>query len=122
MDAKQTPVTRGERAYETWRDRFFADPESRRVYDEEAAKSELWLQLVEARMAAGLTQTELARRLGVTQSQVARIEKRGYESYTLNTLRHYVDALGEGFSVEVKIHRPDDARLAAGRGTVPVSK
>lgn len=36
---------------------------------------------------------------------MARIEKRGYDSYTLNTLRRYVEALGEDFSVEVKIHR-----------------
>lgn len=116
MDTKQTPITRGERAYERWRDRFFADPETRRIYDEEAAKSELWLQLVQARMAAGLTQTELARRLGVTQSQVARIEKRGYDAYTLKTLRRYVDALGEGFSVEVKIHSPAERQRAVATG------
>jgi DNA-binding XRE family transcriptional regulator len=116
MDTKQTPVTRGERAYERWRDRFFADPENRRIYEEEAAKSDLWLQLVEARMAAGLTQTELARRLGVTQSQVARIEKRGYDAYTLKTLRRYVDALGEGFSVEVKIHSPHERQRAVATG------
>ena len=116
MDTKQTPITRGERAYGRWRDRFFADPENRRIYDEEAAKGELWLQLVEARMAAGLTQMELARRLGVTQSQVARIEKRGYDAYTLKTLRRYVDALGEGFSVEVKIHNPHERQRSVATG------
>lgn len=84
-----------------------ADPEFRAVYEEEAAKKELWLQLVESRQAAGLTQAELAQRLGVSQAQVARIEKRGYDAYTLNTLRRYVAALGEGFKLEVTIHRPD---------------
>ena len=48
------------------------------------------MQLVEARQAAGLTQAELAERLGVSQAQVARIEKRGYDAYTLITLRRYV--------------------------------
>jgi len=45
----------------------------------------------------------LAERLGVSQAQVARIEKRGYDSYTLTTLRRYVEALGEGYSLEVSI-------------------
>lgn len=97
----------GARRYEEWRQRLLADPETRAIYQEEAAKKELWLQLVEARQAAGLTQTQMAERLGVSQSQVARIEKRGYDTYTLKTLRRYIDALGEGFSLEVTIHTPD---------------
>jgi HTH-type transcriptional regulator/antitoxin HipB len=82
-----------------------ADPEFRKIYEEEAAKKELWLQLVEARQAAGLSQAEVAKRLGVSQAQVARIEKRGYDAYTLNTLRRYVQALGDEFSLEVRVHR-----------------
>ena len=70
---------------------------------EEAAKKELWLQLVEARQKVGLTQAEMAQRLGVSQAQVARIEKRGYDAYTLNTLRRYVAALGGGFVLEVRV-------------------
>ena len=85
MPEKQNPVSEGERAYTRWRDRFFSAPENRRIYEEEAAKSELWLQLVEARMAAGITQMELAKRLGVTQSQLARTKRRGYDGYTLRT-------------------------------------
>ena len=50
----------------------------------------------------------MAERLGVSQAQVARIEKRGYDAYTLNTLRRYVEALGEGFSLEVRIHNPNE--------------
>ncbi len=99
-------ITEGRRRYEEYWDRQLADPEFRQIYEEEAAKKELWLQLVEARQAAGLTQTEVARRLGVSQAQVARIEKRGYDAYTLNTLRRYVKALGEGFKLEVRVHGP----------------
>ncbi len=103
---KKNPMTEGEHAYQEWRERFFADPENRKVYEEEAAKSELWLQLVEARLAAGLTQAEVAERIGVSQAQVARIEKRGYDAYTLNTLRRYVRALGTEYSLEVKVRYP----------------
>ena len=98
-------LAEGARAYERWRDGLISDPENRRLYEEEAAKSELWLQLVEARMAAGLTQEELAQRLGVSRSQVSRIEKRGYDACTLNRLRRYVQALGEDFHLEVTVQR-----------------
>jgi DNA-binding XRE family transcriptional regulator len=93
----------GQRSYQEWRDNLLANPEFQRLYAEETAKKELWLQLVEARQAAGLTQAQMAERLGVTQSQVARIEKRGYEAYTLTTLRRYVQALGDDFCLEVRV-------------------
>ena len=104
---KRDYIKEGEESYKRWRDRFEADPEYRAIYEEEAAKGDLWLQLVEARQAAGLTQAEVAKRLGVSQAQVARIEKRGYESYTLNTLRRYIQALGEGFELQVRVRRPE---------------
>ena len=97
--------TEGERAYEDYWAKQMADPEFRAVYEEEAAKKELWLQLVEARQAAGLTQAQVAERLGVSQAQVARIERRGYDAHTLNTLRRYVKALGDGFSLDVSVRR-----------------
>ena len=110
-DGNQTAQNPGKQAYDDYWERKFADPEFRAVYEEEASKKELWLQLVEARQAAGLTQTELAERLGVSQAQVARIEKRGYDAYPLTTLRRYVAALGEGFtlSVEIRRERPNEA-------------
>lgn len=80
--------------------------EDRAVYEEAAAKKELWLQLAEARRSAGLTQAELAKRLGVHQSQVARIERRGYDAYTLSSLRRYVHALGTGYRLEVQVQPP----------------
>ncbi len=95
----------GQRRYDEYWAKQMADPEFRRIYEEESQKKELWLQLVEARQASGLTQADLARRLGVSQAQVARIEKRGYDSYTLNTLRRYVDALGSDFFLEVRVRR-----------------
>jgi len=105
--------TEGARRYEEYWAKQMADPDFRRTYDDEAEKKDLWLALVEARQAARLTQTEVARRLGVSQAQVARIERRGYDAYTLNSLRRYVAALGEGYSVEVVIHRPGEQEARA---------
>ncbi len=76
MQQRHDFIEEGQQIYQEWRDSLLADPESRAIYEEEAAKKELWLQLVEARQKPGLTQAELARRLGVSQAQVARMEKR----------------------------------------------
>jgi len=103
MQKRRDFIEEGQQAYQEWRDGLLANPEYRAIYEEEAAKKELWLQLVEARQKAGLTQAELARRLGVSQAQVARMEKRGYDAYTLNSLRRYVQALGEGFSLDIAL-------------------
>lgn len=108
VEHKADPTSQGAASYRQWKEELEANPEYRAIYEEEAAKSDLWLQLVEARQAAGLTQQQLAKRLGVSQAQVARIEKRGYDAYTLNSLRRYVQALGEGFSLEVKVRQVGD--------------
>ena len=105
--------TEEQKFFDEYWERKMADPHFREVYEEEAAKKELWLQLVEARQSAGLTQQELAKRLGVSQAQVSRIEKRGYDTYTLTTLRRYVTALGEGFSLEVKVKREESKEVSA---------
>lgn len=103
MRKKHDYIQEGKASYQRWRDKLLADPKSQALYQEEKAKKKLWLQLVEARQAAGLTQEELAERIGVTQAQVARIEKADYDSYTLTTLRKYVKALGQGYSLEVAV-------------------
>lgn len=114
---REKAVNEGQQRYDDYWAKQMADPEFRRVYEEEAAKKELWFQLADARQASGLTQAELAKRLGVSQAQVARIERRGCGAYTLNSLRRYVQALGEGFSLEVKVHQPiEHAPLHAGAG------
>ena len=53
--------------------------------------------LLKARTAAGLTQAEVASRMGVTQPVVARIEAslgKKDHSPSLNTVRRYADACG----------------------------
>ena len=103
----------GQARYDAFWAEQLTDPGFRAIYEEEAAKKELWLQLVEARQAAGLTQEQMAQRLGVSQSQVAKIERRGYEAYTLTTLRRYVQALGAGFRLEVAVCIPAEREKEA---------
>lgn len=108
MANKDSLTVKGKKSYNSWRKVLRNNPAYQAISQEEAAKKELWLQLVEARQRAGLTQQEVAKRLGVSQAQVARIEKCGYETYTLTSLRRYVQALGEGFSLHVIVHQSPD--------------
>jgi len=50
-------------------------------------------QLVSRRMELGLTQTQVAARMGTSQSAVARLEA-GEDDIRLSTLERYVAALG----------------------------
>jgi DNA-binding XRE family transcriptional regulator len=109
---RQDSISKGNQSYQRWLEGLRADPEFQSIYEEEREKKELWLQLVEARQAAGLTQAEVAGRLGVSQAQVARVEKRGYDAYTLNTLRRYVQALGGDFALQIAVRRVNRKTLA----------
>ena len=80
------------------KERFMEDPEFREEYarvDEEYALVEA---LVRARAAANLTQAEVARRLGTTQSAIARLEG-GKVSPSFATLRRYAAATGARLTV-----------------------
>jgi transcriptional regulator with XRE-family HTH domain len=57
-------------------------------------------QLRRLREEAGLTQTQLAERLGVTPARVAKIENRELNRVRLGLLRRYIEALGGELTVE----------------------
>ncbi len=67
------------------------DPEFREEYARADEDYTLVEALVRARQAANLTQAALARRLGTTQSAVARLEG-GRVSPSVATLRRYAEA------------------------------
>ena len=78
--------------------RLMEDPEFREEYARADDEFALIEALVRARTAAKLTQTELAQRLGTTQSAVARLEG-GRVSPSLATLRRYAEATGTRLTV-----------------------
>jgi ribosome-binding protein aMBF1 (putative translation factor) len=53
---------------------LLADPGFRQAYDELAFEYEIAREIIRARVAAGLTQEQLAERMGTAQSFVARLE------------------------------------------------
>ncbi len=74
------------------------DSEFREVYDELQPEYTLKEAIVRARVEDGLTQAELAERMGVKQSAVARMETRPFNP-KLTTLRKLAMALGVRFEI-----------------------
>ncbi len=63
--------------------------------------------LVRARIAAGLSQRELAARLGMKEQQIQRYESDGYAGASLSRLREVMDALGVEFEGDVELPTSD---------------
>ena len=78
---------------------WMEDPEFRRSYDELGPELALARALIEARLAAGLTQEEVARRMGTSQPVVARLES-GHKP-SLKTLERYAAAVGARLKIEI---------------------
>ncbi len=73
--------------------RWLQNPEIRTEYDALEEEFALARELILARSRAGLSQAEVARRMGTTQSTVARLEG-GRAKPTLLTVERYAKATG----------------------------
>lgn len=82
------------------KDEWMKDPAFRVEYDRLKPEFALALALIEARAKAGLTQTEVAKKMGTTQSVVARIES-GQNPPNLKTLERYANAVGRRIQVKL---------------------
>ena len=74
-------------------ERFMKDPDFRKEHERADEEYALVEAMVRARAAANLTQSELAARIGATQSAIARPEG-GRLSPSVRTLRRYAEATG----------------------------
>jgi len=60
------------------------------------------LKLAALRKESGLSQKELAQRVGTTQQQISRLESPSYEGHSLSMLRRVAGFLGATVHVELK--------------------
>jgi transcriptional regulator with XRE-family HTH domain len=75
----------------------------------------IWIRLEELRNAKGWSQAELARRSGVPQPTISRIEARESRSVNLDNLERLADALGVNAAVMIAHEREPEPRKG-GRG------
>ena len=72
---------------------MLADPDTRAEYDALADEYAIARELIAARARAGLSQSEVAQRMGTTQSVVARLES-GKRPPSMRTVERFAQAVG----------------------------
>jgi ribosome-binding protein aMBF1 (putative translation factor) len=106
-----TKAQRGERLSRMKQKTNFDVYLEEQLRDKEFAKrfrkaGEAWdvaIQLARLRRKTGLSQKELAKRVGTSQQQISRLESPSYEGHTLSMLRRVAEVLGA--KVRVEIHK-----------------
>ena len=74
------------------------DPEFRKVWEAKAPRHDLAEALIKLRLAAGLTQEQLAERIGTKKQAITRLENKP-GNLTLKTLARIAAAAGTDFSI-----------------------
>ena len=87
-------------------DKLLKDPEVRIKYEKEKVKSQMAMAVKSARKRAGLTQAELAEKVGTSQSVIARLES-GNDSRTpsLSLLARIASACEASFEFGFKFKK-----------------
>jgi transcriptional regulator with XRE-family HTH domain len=82
------------------RQKLLTDPEFKAEYDRLGPILTVVGEMIEARRAAGLTQTEIAGRMGTSQSVVARLEN-GRHMPTFEMIARYAAAIGHRLDIRL---------------------
>jgi predicted transcriptional regulator len=89
-------------SFKQFRTRALRRPAVRKAYDELEEEFAYLEEVLKARVESGLTQAEVAARVGTTQSAIARLESaESKHSPSIATLQRYARALG--YRVEVRL-------------------
>ncbi len=85
----------------SWLDKKLANPKFRKAFQQEYAKLSVGEQLLRLRIEAGMTQAEVAKKVGTTASAISRYENAEYDRYELQTLRKIVEACGGSLHISM---------------------
>lgn len=90
------------RTLKHFRSKALARPEVKQEYERISEEFEFLDEILKARAEAGLTQADVAARIGTTQSAVARLESADAKhSPSVATLQRYASALG--YKLQVRL-------------------
>ena len=89
------------------RERHMRDPEYKREYERTKFANDVAIRVLAYRTGHGMSQAELARKLGMRQPNIARLESGEHEP-SFSTLAKLAEVLGVDFSVDI---RPTGLRL-----------
>ncbi len=94
-------TTHASDAADILRHRLSSEAELDMLVAKERTNSGAARAIFDARVAAGLTQAELARRVGTRQSVISRLEDANYEGHTLSMLTRIANALSREVDVRL---------------------
>ena len=77
------------------RRKLASDPDLAAAVEAERFNANVGAEIYRARMTTGLTQQQLANRVGMHQSAIARLEDADYDGHSLKTLGRIASALGK---------------------------
>ncbi|HWR89810.1 MAG TPA: helix-turn-helix transcriptional regulator [Dissulfurispiraceae bacterium] len=78
------------------------NPEFKRAWEDLDPEFHVLKAMIKAREKAGLSQTELARRVGTKQSVISRLERGGFSKATLETIKKVADALDMRLEIHLR--------------------
>jgi ribosome-binding protein aMBF1 (putative translation factor) len=93
------PATKGKRKFNSpalqhTYDRYIGkDPKRVEEYEEEVINADIARKVYDLRTKAGLSQRQLAKKLGTTASVICRLEDADYEGHSLSMLKRIAEAL-----------------------------
>jgi ribosome-binding protein aMBF1 (putative translation factor) len=87
------------------RDELTRDRELNAAYQQERARLKLANQIAALRREVGLSQAQLAERIGTKQAGVARMERAGYARFTVATLAKIAAATGA--QLDIRLSPPE---------------
>jgi len=104
--------------FDKYLEKQLKDPDFARCYQKAGEAWDVALQLAALREKAGLSQKELAQRVGTSQQQISRLESTSYEGHSLSMLRRVAEALGAKVYIDIQLSKhPKQAAIAEGKAT-----
>ena len=84
-----------------WLDKQLEKTSFRKKFLEESWRLSIAEQLTKIRLEAGLTQAELAKKVGTTASAISRYENTDYNRYEVATIRRIAEACGGKLRISI---------------------
>jgi transcriptional regulator with XRE-family HTH domain len=90
------------------------DPDFAKKFRKAGEAWDVAIQLASLRKSSGMSQKELAKRVGTSQQQISRLESPSYEGHSLSMLRRIADVLGASVHVEIQGKKQRTPPVVAG--------
>lgn len=88
------------KTYKELKEKFLSDPEVKAEYEKNKPEYELISQLIGKRIKAGMTQSDVAKKLGTKQEAISRMESGGHK-VSINRYFQYANAVDAKLQINV---------------------